>query len=214
MIQMTTETVEKTSIPFSIENGKSELASLNTQYDALMSQLIPAGAAGDVALMTKLGSEMADIAVKRDKLAKRINRAENGTEGGTVAAKIEARKNAFDALTNFFLTPESDAIRTLLNVASNVKTIKINIENGAIAGFDVVGGFRTVTKTGIKRPRASWVEASNPTAEGMPSKDIRALYGVKYGQVKSEDAMTPAERNALLAKIVEGEKLVNKNAAE
>lgn len=227
---MVAETVVKESKPFSIEDGKAELSKLTAQYESMLADLNTAAAASDVSTLVRLGGEMGSLkntegTGKIDRLIKRIARAENGDTNLSLAAKIEARKAAFNALQEYFSTEAANPVRQLLVVAPGVKVIKVNIEDGKIAGFDVTGGFRQVTAQGIKRPRAIWMgisetpvrDADGKVTNGLSSVEVRSLYGQKYGQVKSEADMSASERNALLAKIVDakdGENLVNINAAK
>jgi len=215
---MTTETVETTSdvgaasVPFNIEVGRTELAQLRESYVAKTAELVAAGATADVAKMQTLGAEMAKIAVAADRLEKRIKRAETGGANSDLDTKIAARKGAFDALTNFFLTDESNPVRVLLQHAPTVKMIRIKVENGMIQGFDTVGGFREVKVRGTKRPRARWVGGSITSEDGLSTKEVVIQYGGKYGVTKAYADLTSSERNAAAVAIAAGESFTNKNA--
>jgi len=209
---MTTESIVKEATPFNIEVGKNELAQLQTSYEGKMAELVAAGAIADVAKMQTLGAEMAAIAVKIERLTKRIARAENGSDGGNLEAKIAARKAAFDCLTNFFLTEESNPVRGLLAAAPTVKKIVIDIGNGMIQGFSTVGGFREVKVRGTKRPRARWTGGSITSDEGLTTKELVIQYGQKYGVTKAYADLTSSERNAAAVAIAAGEGAVNINA--
>lgn len=204
---MTTETAEK--VTFNIEDGRAQLATFNTDYDSIMTQLVEAGKSSDIAAMTKLGSAMSELAIKRDKLSKRIDRASSGEGSIALETRIKSRDAALTALVNeLHLSNDlGKAVTEMLVSSPGIKQIRIDVENSTITSASVVGGFRTIKAQGIKRPRATWSLDGGTTTLG--SKDVVLQYGQKYGQVKSYADMTVAERNALLRKVVDGEGFVN-----
>ena len=214
---MVTETAPvEAKVPFDIAKGRSDLSAMNDRYNVVMTELVEAGKNADITSMARLGSEMSTISVNRDKLEKRIARAESG--GGVnsnLATKLAARTKAWGALTEYLTTDASNPLRDMLAVAPGVKQIRIDIASGMFTGtYSTLGGFRTITATGTKRPRASWTGASIDAADGLGSKDVIHLFGAKYGQARDYAKMTASSRQALLTKIVAGESLVNKNAAK
>lgn len=228
---MTTDTADVKSAgrpPFNIDVARKELAEATARYDSLMEQLKAASEAGDFVTIVKLGGEMGGLknpenTGKIDKLTKSIARAESGSSNYNLAEKIAARTAAFNALRDFFSSEASNPVRDMLAKAA-VKVIKINVKDGQIDGFDVVGGFREV---GVKRTRAIWVaqgtavvkDEKGKITNGLSSAEVRDLYGVKHGATKATGDMSPAEKKALLDKIIleearEGNVLVNVAAAE
>ena len=202
---MTTETV---STPFNIAQGQTELAALDNEYQEIMTALVAAGSIGDVTEMGRLGSAMVEIGKSKEKLERKITKALNPDNTYNVARKIEARTIAFNALQTLFADDShaaTIAVRDLMTVAPGVKKILINVKDGMIDGFDVTGGFREVTKTGTKRPRAIWSDGTT----NRSSKEVIFAFGVKYGQAKDWDKLSASERQGLLNKIVEGENLTN-----
>lgn len=212
---MVTE-VSETKV-FDIEAARTELAALNERNGAIMGELIAAGQNADVTAMTKLGTEMGEIASKIKRLSSRISRAENGDSSSIgLATRISTRDAAMTAIVNELQSGSdvAQAIRVMLAASSGIKEIRIAIENGSVASASVVGGFRKITATGIKRPRASWGVAGESVDSGKSTKEAVQLYASKYGATKSYADMTSNERHLLMLKIAEGEGFVNLNAKE
>ena len=206
---MTTETVEAAKVPFNIEAGRAELESLSVSYDSMMGDLVAAGQNANIAEMQRLGAEMASIAVKRDKLAGRINRAENGSGGVDIKTRISARTEAYAAIALF--VESNDEVKRLLTLVPSLKAIKLTFDAGKYVSCGTVGGFKSGA-VGTKRPRASWTGGN--LTEAVSTKVLISLFGVKYGQTKNWDDLSTSERVALATAISSGEGLTNANAAK
>ena len=205
---MTSTTVPETAAPaFNIEDARAEIELLNESYQSKMAALVAAGQAGDVQAMTSLGSEMAKIAIQRDKLAARIKRAEGGNANVDLATRIAARTEAYAAVSTM---ADNDAVKRLLTLVPTVRRISLNFKDGKFVDVSGIGGFRENAQGKKRSPRPVWTGASFSGEKN--SREVRALFATKYGAVKSEKDMTSAERAALTLKIAEGEGLTNKNA--
>ena len=206
---MVSSAVEKVVVPFNIDVGRAELESLSDSYNSMMGDLIAAGQKADIAEMQRLGAEMAAIAVKRDRIAGKISRAENGSGGVDIKTRISARTEAYAAIALF--VESNNEIKRLLTLVPSLKAIKLSFKKGKYVSAGTVGGFKTGA-VGTKRPRASWI--GGDLAEPVTTKILISLYGVKYGQVKNWDNLTTAERVALATVISQDEGFTNANAAK
>ena len=207
---MTTETavVEKV---FDVPAETKRLDEMKARHAAILPEIVTAGQNGDVGEMTKLGAELAKLAVDIDKLEKRINRAVNGVSI-PAQEKITARENAFNALRGLLNTPEASPVYAFKSINPTLQQIRIEWDENGNLEFSSVGGIRQVTKTGIKRPRANWTNDAHK--DGLGTKEVIELYGKKHGQTKNYGDMTSQERQALLNVIVSAESFKNTSKTE
>ncbi len=208
---MTTETVTENNV-IDIPAMVKERDSFAEQYQAKLLELGAAGAANDLQAMMRLGAELTDIAGKRDRLTRKIERA-SGASSPDSEAKRAAQVVAFNALRDFMGTPNAEPLRAFKVANPALKSIHIDFNEDGTIGFDSVGGIRVVTVTGTKRPRAVWTGGSLREKE-MSSKEVIINFQKKYKNETAYAQMSVSDRQSLLKAITEGEKLVNKTKAE
>lgn len=206
---------EATPTVFDPAKARIEADALTKRFDELTAQMQAMVTSGnlDIKALAALGAEVTDIAKKRDRLERRIS-------GGSVtsaesAAKREARDKALGMLRSFLST--SDEVAALFTAVPTMRHITIAPDKDKVGEYvlSTVGGIRTggggKGQSGIKRPRAEWTGKAIK-GEPLSSQAVRVMFGQKYGATQPEGAMNVSEKAALLAKIVDGEKLVNRNA--
>ena len=207
---MTNEAITENNV-IDIPAMVKERDGFETEYQAKLLELGKAGAANDIQSMMRLGAELTDIANKRDRLTRKIDRA-SGAASPDSEAKRAAQILAFNSLRDFLGTPESEPIRAFKVANPALKQIRIDFNDDGTIGFDSVGGIRVVTKTGTKRPRAVWTGGSLRDKE-MSSKEVIVNFQKKYKNETVYKDMSVSDRQTVLKAIVEGEKLVNKTKA-
>lgn len=210
---------EATPVVFDPAKARVELDALISQFNNLNDKMTAMVASGqvDMTALIALGAEAKAVSVKRDRLERRISGGGASTSAESTI-KREARDKAINALRGWLdLGGDSMAVGEFFSAVKGSKNARLTItraEDGTYT-IDSVGGIRAGGKRASggpgSRPRALWTGKAIK-GEPVTSAQLRALFGAKYGQTVPDGQMSGNERNALVAKIVDGEKLTNINA--
>ena len=181
-----------------------DVAALQAQVEAFLPKI--AAASTD---MVQLGKVLAEYNALVEKVARAQSKASKGMGTDAVMA---LRTAAFSALgTNLPAIPELTA---LVNALPKMKAITMTITrlNGSAPAysFNSTGGLRTGAQ-GKTRTQRMWVGKGLPD-DGGRIGDLVNAFGKKHGQTVPFKEMTSPNKEALIAKIVAGEKLTLKVA--